>query len=1137
MLPVTIIVMLICLSTAHDSVRPRGSFFLEFGDAGAWAPRYFEQGHHRFAAHPEEQHPSEHDAHHSEGAGGEDGDAHALAPSPQPVAVASPAPGAKSHGSRSGHGHVEHRGHGEAEGHGHGHGHGHREETVSGRVLSFTLIGAVAFAMNLFYLVNHKDEDIRLITWKILDMTVSIFCAVMMYGCVEAAMHAVFQHPSETVRVLLALLLFLAFYSLVQFLLYMFQTDKMKLRAAGTLLAHATGFSALHCFAQLQALPPFNTNIFTVSLVVVIAVVTIIVLEVIADMARIRVALADDGKIDDAEMQWMEQVEETENDVLAFCVGFLLMQVCRYSISGAIRIYDPHEAPAGRTQTAANLMLCCGIFFALATLLSTIVSRKVLHSDFGRSLRKDGVRSRYIKISTTVLGMAMAWCFLFWADWQLYAFGFDGARIMACMLEALCLTLLSFFLIFALDYGADYGVLPPKALRSVISALGLLVGFSWERSFHIALSDVGALGARFGLPPGIGLHCAALLLVLVVLPAWYYYILPNSEEPEDIDQDPSFRARGISSHRRETMLTPRSPSSMTPPTPTMPLDTPAQQDAEASSGAMVAMVAAEAVGTCVFVFASCALKTIWQRDWCFIALAGIFVVLVYATGLVSYGHLNPAVSLTFAVSKRLQWTAAGACVVAQMLGGVAGAVACSACIRFAFQDDDLWLRVAPAPGYGWWQAATVEVSYTALLCFVALNSAGLSRKRPSWGLAIGMVLLAAGHGANAVSGGFLNPALTVAAGLVRGQQPILWAVVYCGHQLLGAAVAAALFAVVRPGELGRQAVHVFGVPLPAIVAEACGTFFLVLTVGFNLVARPFLLALSGSAAFVALACSVFDISGSHFNPAVTLTALSVGKIQGLYLCQPMRGLFYVVAQLFAAILGAAISALVSAADHRQVDLGVWGLWPAAAEIVFTCSTCIAAVVFMVKPSPPESSVFLIGKCMLFALFLSAAINPAVTVAIHAVHGYKHGIHHVIAELVGACIAIVLLALTIPLWHSRAAQSIEPNKPREVQVWREESKTVLVHAPREVPVNRQESREVPSIPATEVRVVDRRPQALDAHVPQTVVSVPPTALPEAQQPHRASGVGYLNAADPSTPFFSTRSAPPSLPARFLSQRSS
>merc|ERR1719311_1596096 len=68
-----------------------------------------------------------------------------------------------------------------------------------------------------------------------------------------------------------------------------------------------------------------------------------------------------------------------------------------------------------------------------------------------------------------------------------------------------------------------------KAIRAIIKAMGLLIGFGWEQCFDASV-DVLAEKARHSGHKMINPHSAKLLLTLfcagLLVPAWYKYILP-----------------------------------------------------------------------------------------------------------------------------------------------------------------------------------------------------------------------------------------------------------------------------------------------------------------------------------------------------------------------------------------------------------------------------------------------------------------------------------------------------------------------------------------------------------------------------------------------------------------------------------
>ena len=78
-------------------------------------------------------------------------------------------------------------------------------------------------------------------------------------------------------------------------------------------------------------------------------------------------------------------------------------------------------------------------------------------------------------------------------------------------------------------------------------------------------------------------------------------------------------------------------------------------------------------------------------------------------------------------------------------------------------------------------------------------------------------------------------------------------------------MAAGLFRVVRPDEFGGSADYTLGTKL---VSEFIGTFYLVLTVGLNVLGKSPAPVWSIAAALMCMIYSLGSVSGANFNPAV-----------------------------------------------------------------------------------------------------------------------------------------------------------------------------------------------------------------------------------------------------------------------------
>jgi glycerol uptake facilitator-like aquaporin len=201
------------------------------------------------------------------------------------------------------------------------------------------------------------------------------------------------------------------------------------------------------------------------------------------------------------------------------------------------------------------------------------------------------------------------------------------------------------------------------------------------------------------------------------------------------------------------------------------------------------------------------------------SIAACLMSLIYATGDISGGLFNPA--LTLAALGRFYGTNEGIgeknaqgnydrlCdpkmsskegpkyLIAQGIGGAAGA-ACSFFVTFHWPPA---ANVGPekkpnGDHYGIGQAFFAEFFGTFLLAFVVLSVALVKKpKAPEYNaFAIGGCIVAAGYGFAPLSGGVLNPAIALANGVLRGvifttAAPAL----YILAEALGGVAAAAVF--------------------------------------------------------------------------------------------------------------------------------------------------------------------------------------------------------------------------------------------------------------------------------------------------------------------------------------------------------
>ena len=160
----------------------------------------------------------------------------------------------------------------------------------------------------------------------------------------------------------------------------------------------------------------------------------------------------------------------------------------------------------------------------------------------------------------------------------------------------------------------------------------------------------------------------------------------------------------------------------------------------------------------------------------------IVLAMIYTFGDVSGAHLNPAVTVGFAVARRFAWREVPGYVVAQ----VGGAFAASGLLRALFPSDAKLGVTLPAGAE--MQSFTLEAVLTFLLMLVILNvSTGAKEKGITAGIAVGSVIALEAMFAGPICGASMNPARSLAPAVVSGNLEHLW--IYLVAPLLGGCAA------------------------------------------------------------------------------------------------------------------------------------------------------------------------------------------------------------------------------------------------------------------------------------------------------------------------------------------------------------
>jgi aquaporin Z len=169
----------------------------------------------------------------------------------------------------------------------------------------------------------------------------------------------------------------------------------------------------------------------------------------------------------------------------------------------------------------------------------------------------------------------------------------------------------------------------------------------------------------------------------------------------------------------------------------------------------------------------------------------VVLALIYAFGDLSGAHLNPAVTLGFAMIGRFPFREVALYTVAQ----VAGAFTASLLLRALFPESPTLGATIPQGAAG--QSFVLEVVLTWFLMLVILSvSSGAKEKGVMAGVAIGAVITLEAMFAGPICGASMNPARSLAPAVVSGECETLW--VYLTAPLLGAVAAVLTSPMLRP---------------------------------------------------------------------------------------------------------------------------------------------------------------------------------------------------------------------------------------------------------------------------------------------------------------------------------------------------
>lgn len=171
----------------------------------------------------------------------------------------------------------------------------------------------------------------------------------------------------------------------------------------------------------------------------------------------------------------------------------------------------------------------------------------------------------------------------------------------------------------------------------------------------------------------------------------------------------------------------------------------------------------------------------------------VVMVMIYAVGSISGAHMNPAVTLAFAMWRRLPIGDAAGYIPAQCAGALCAALAIRSVLGLdssMLGATSVQLDLSLLAGVG------IEAMMTAILMFVVMGvSTGAMEESITAGLAVGATIAIEAFVAGPLTKASMNPARSFGPAVASGDVSELW--IYIIGPISGALVGAGLYVLTR----------------------------------------------------------------------------------------------------------------------------------------------------------------------------------------------------------------------------------------------------------------------------------------------------------------------------------------------------